>query len=154
MPLYAELQIGKELIIYPMPVPRDKEHYKVNRILEGSTVQVNGIAPLHLFNGELLYAKETGRIQRVEFNVKPNDTAAKEQAERTMSQMVEAMLEDAEALAVEENSKVGYPSGGFSFAEPKPSEDFSDETECRHKHTDYFIGTGVVCRDCKKKLRI
>jgi len=94
MPLYAELQIGKELIIYPMPVPRDKEHYKVNRILEGSTVQVNGIAPLHLFNGELLYAKETGRIQRVEFNVKPNDTAAKEQAERTMNQLVETMKSD------------------------------------------------------------
>jgi len=229
MPLYAELQIGAELIIYPMPVPRDKEHYKVNRILEGSTVQVNGIAPLHLFNGELLYAKETGRIQRVEFNVKPNDTAAKEQAERTMNQLVETMKSDQKeaddilskqtpdevrelsksvqskimgmsetmpperrhkikqafaVIAAAEKSadiikehvdnptgnlydklgeamedagllnKTQYPSGGFSFAEPKPNDDISDETECRHKHTDYFIGTGIVCRDCKKKLRV
>jgi gas vesicle protein len=229
MPLYAELQIGKELIIYPMPVPRDKEHYKVNRILEGSTVQVNGIAPLHLFNGELLYAKETGRIQRVEFNVKPNDTAAKEQAERTMNQLVEAMKSDQKeaddilskqtpdevreisksvqskimemsetmpperrhkikkafaTIAAAEKSaeiikdhadnptgnlydklgeamedagllnKTQYPSGGFSFAEPKKKDDLSDETQCKHRNTDYFIGTGIVCRDCKKKLRV
>ena len=248
MPLYAELQVGAELIIYPMPVPRDKEHYKVNRILEGGTFEVNGIAPLHLFNGELIYAKETGRTQRIEFNVRPNDTAAKEKAERTMNQLVEAMRKEVDILehfvpkqpgdsiisygarvqafisdtqqaaikskieeiktkiveayetmpperrhkikkafaviaAAEKSAdiikehvdnptgnlydklgeamedagllnKTQYPSGGFSFAEPKPNDDISDETECRHKHTDYFIGTGIVCRDCKKKLRV
>ena len=153
MPLYAELQIGKELIIYPMPVPRGKEHYKVNRMLEGSTVSVNGIAPLHLFNGELLYAKETGRIQRVEFNVKPNDTAAKEQAERTMNQLVEAMRKE-----VSPNPHaLPAPDIIRSIQDPRLNDPEFDETGleiCKHRRTDYFIGTGIVCRDCKKKLRV
>lgn len=181
MPLYAELQIGAELIIYPLPIPRDKEHYKVNRMLEGSTVQVNGITPLHLFNGELLYAKETGRIQRVEFNVRPSDTAAKEQAERTMNKLVEAMKEGAKAVDETLDVLFEKPKAAsfvqkldslsndtrafvksryqnkleeFSFAEQKPKDDFSDNAECKHRRTDYFIGTGIVCRDCKKKLRV
>lgn len=136
MPLYAELQIGKELIIYPMPVPRDKEHYKVNRILEGSTVSVNGIAPLHLFNGELLYAKETGRIQRVEFNAKPKDSAAWNQPG---------------------TNAIAAPDVVRSIEDPRLNDPEFDETGleiCRHRNTDYFIGTGIVCRDCKKKLRV
>ena len=143
MPLYAELQIGAELIIYPMPVPRDKEHYKVNRMLEGSTVAVNGIAPLHLFNGELLYAKETGRIQRVEFF--KSDAKGKEYFERTMNQMVEAMRKDA------------TPDVVRSIEDLRLNDPEFDETGleiCRHRNTDYFIGTGIICRDCKKKLRV
>lgn len=153
MPLYAELQIGKELIIYPLPVPRDKEHYKVNRVLEGGTVEVKGIAPLHLFNGELIYAKETGRIQRVEFNVRPNDTAAKEQAERTMNQLVEAMRKE-----VSPNPHaLPAPEIVRSIQDPRLNDPEFDETGleiCKHRHTDYFIGTGIVCRDCKKKFRV
>lgn len=152
MPLYAELQIGKELIIYPMPVPRDKEHYKVNRMLEGGTVQVNDITPLHLFNGELLYAKETGRIQCVEFNVGPNDTVAKENAERMMHQLVEAMKQE----VTTNPHALPAPEIIRSIQDPRLNDPEFDETGleiCKHRNTDYFIGTGIVCRDCKKKLR-
>lgn len=151
MPLYAELQIGAELIIYPMPVPRDKEHYKVNRMLEGSTVEVNGIAPLHLFNGELLYAKETGRIQRVEFF--KSDAKGKEDFERTMNQLVEAMKEEVPTNP----HALPAPEIVRSIQDPRLNDPEFDETGleiCKHRHTDYFIGTGIVCRDCKKKLRV
>lgn len=176
MPLYAELQIGTELIIYPMPVPRDKEHYKVNRFLQGSTIQVSAIAPLHLFNGELLYARETDRIQRVS----SRDYESKEEFQDTMSQLVNDMQREANGgfHSIDPANPLQF-SGGFLHIppekpkewEPEPSEpivvklkwnksggfqnslDEPDPETCKHRNTDYFIGTGVVCRDCKKKLR-
>jgi len=155
MPLYAELQIGAELIIYPLPIPRDKEHYKVNRMLEGSTIFDTQYPrkPLCLFNGEAIWAKETGRIQRVEFNVRPNDTAAKEKAERTMNQLVEAMKEETPTNP----HALPAPDIVRSIQDPRLNDPEFDETGleiCKHRRTDYFIGTGIVCRDCKKKLRV
>ena len=252
MPLYAELQIDKERIIYPVPVPQGKEHYKIVRLLSGSTLYDRKYPrqPLYLFNGEMLWANEMSKepeIQTTEIIARPGDSEAKEQAESTMNQLIEAMkkslLDAAETMPEEKRrvvlnalavadvatksaeiikehaenpdgnlfDKIGKVaeyaglikphnqfksggirtpivdeseyvirkplafSGGFIHIPPKqtiePDKDAAvtdtydfdiptvsepekiDPEMCLHKRTDYFIGTGIKCLDCKKTLR-
>lgn len=201
MPLYAELQIDKECIIYPVPVPQGKEHYKIVRLLSGSTLYDRKYPrqPLYLFNGEMLWANEMSNepeIQTTEIIARPGDSEAKEHAENPEGNLFDKIgqvAEDAGLIKPHTQFKSGgirtpivdeseyvirNPlafSGGVIHIPPKqtidPDKDAAvtdtyafdiptvsepekiDPETCLHKRTDYFIGTGIKCLDCKKTLR-